>query len=248
MLGAGYRGQSLHFLDFTQMFRVSRVALTHWEEERSGVRAMFGRAARGAGLVSSSGRRWFVAVVAAALVVVGGQSQAIGAGLPKWWKPPANVQAMLSQISSTNLQADDTRLVGFGTRHTLSSQTDPVRGIGAAGDWIFGQLQQDAAASGGGMTVQKQSFVQPVGPRLPVPTTITNIVATLQGTDPTATDRVYVVCAHYDDRVTDVLDFTSDAPGADRDGSGVAAMLELARVLAQHPATAPIVFAVFAGE
>jgi hypothetical protein len=196
----------------------------------------------------TSGRRWLVAVLAAALVSVAGQGQAIGAGMPKWWKPPADVQAMLSQISSTNLQADDTRLVEFGTRHTLSSQTDPVRGVGAAGDWIFGQLQQDAAVSGGSMTVQKQSFVQPVGPRLPVPTTITNIVATLRGTDATAADRVYVVCAHYDDRVTDVLDFTSDAPGADRDGSGVAAMLELARVMAQHPAKATIVFAAFDGE
>jgi peptidase M28-like protein len=98
------------------------------------------------------------------------------------------------------------------------------------------------------MTVQKQTFVQPVSSRLPVPTVITNIVATLQGTDPTAADRIYVVCAHYDDRVTDVLDFTSDSPGADRDGSGVAAMLELARVMAQHPSKATIVFAAFDGE
>jgi hypothetical protein len=138
--------------------------------------------------------------------------------------------------------------VQFGTRHTASSQDDPVRGIGAAGNWIFDQLQGIAATSGGSLTVQKQSFVQPVTAQIPVPTTITNVVATLQGTDPTASDRVYVVGAHYDDRVTDVLDFTSDAPGADRDGSGVAAMLELARVMAQHPAKATIVFAAFDGE
>jgi Zn-dependent M28 family amino/carboxypeptidase len=81
-----------------------------------------------------------------------------------------------------------------------------------------------------------------------VPTLITNVIATLQGTDPTASDRVYVVGAHYDDRVTDVLDFTNDAPGADRNGSGVAAMLELARVFAQHAAKATIVFAAFSGE
>jgi Zn-dependent M28 family amino/carboxypeptidase len=87
-----------------------------------------------------------------------------------------------------------------------------------------------------------------VATNIPVPTTMTNIVATLQGTDPTASDRVYVVCAHYDDRVSDALDFTSDAPGADRDGSGVAAVLELARVMAPHPAKATIVFALFDGE
>jgi len=99
------------------------------------------------------------------------------------------------------------------------------------------------------MTVQMQTFVQqPVPARIPVQTTITNVVATLQGTDPTASTRIYVVCAHYDDRVTDFLDFTDDAPGADEDGSGVAAVLELARVMAPHPAKATIEFAVFAGE
>ena len=100
------------------------------------------------------------------------------------------------------------RLAGFGTRHTLSSQTDPVRGIGAARDWIFDTLQGYAAASGGRMTVEKQSFVQPAGsPRIPVDTVITNVIATLRGdTDP---ERVYVVSGHYDSRVTDVLNATS---------------------------------------
>jgi hypothetical protein len=153
---------------------------------------------------------------------------------------------MLSQISAANLAADDLRLTEFGTRHTASSQTDPVRGIGAAAAWIYGQMQAIAATSGGAMTVQKQTFVQPVSSRIPVPTTITNIVATVQGT--ASPQRFYVVGAHYDDRVTDVLDFTSDAPGADNDGSGVAAMLELARVFAAHPASGTMVFVAFAGE
>ena len=77
---------------------------------------------------------------------------------------------------------------------------------------------------------------------------MTNVVATLQGTDPTAASRVYVVSAHYDDRVTDVFDFTDDAPGADEDASGVAALLEFARVMAAHPAKATIEFALFDGE
>ena len=90
------------------------------------------------------------------------------------------------------------RLVAFGTRHTLSSQTDPVRGIGAARDWIFDQMQAIAATSGGRMTVEKQSFVQPVGPRIPTPTVITNVIATIRGT--TSPDRIYVVTGHYDSR------------------------------------------------
>ena len=61
-------------------------------------------------------------------------------------------------------------LVAFGTRHTLSSQTDPQRGIGAARDWLFERSQAVAATSGGRMTVEKQSFVQqPSSPRSPWP-------------------------------------------------------------------------------
>jgi len=138
------------------------------------------------------------------------------------------------------------RLVAFGTRHTLSSQDDPVRGIGAARDWLRDQFQAIAATSDGRMTVALQSFVQPAGPRIPTPTTITNVIATLRGT--TAPERVYVVSGHYDSRVTDVLNFTLDAPGADDDASGVAAVLELARVFATRPTEATIIFVAVAGE
>ncbi len=124
---------------------------------------------------------------------------------------------------TAGIEATITRLVQFGTRHTSSSQTDPVRGIGAATAWVYQQLQAIAATSACRMTVQQQTFVQPVSANIPVPTTITNVFATLQGTaDP---ERYYVITGHLDSRVTDVTDFTSDAPGADDDGSGVAAVL-----------------------
>src|SRR5262245_23972253 len=164
--------------------------------------------------------------------------------------PPVSpdVRHMLNDVSATNIEDSINTLVSFGTRHTLSSQTDPNRGIGAATEWVYQQLLQSAAASGGRMTVEKQSFVQPPGPRIPVPTTITNVIATLHGTQPESTGRTYVVSGHLDSRVTDVLNGTSDAPGADDDGSGVAAVLELARVMATHQFDATIVFAVFSGE
>jgi Zn-dependent M28 family amino/carboxypeptidase len=99
------------------------------------------------------------------------------------------------------------------------------------------------------MTVELDSFVQPATPpRIPNPTPITNVVATLHGTDPTAKDRVYVVGGHYDSRVTDVLNATADAPGANDDASGTSATLELARVIAPHPTDATIVFIAYAGE
>jgi hypothetical protein len=164
--------------------------------------------------------------------------------------PPVStdVRQMLNDVSSSNIEQTITKLVSFGTRHTLSSQTDPNRGIGAATQWVYDQLQQDAAASGGRMTVEKQTFIQPPGPRIPTPTPITNVIATLHGSQAASANRTYVVSGHLDSRVTDVLNGTSDAPGADDDASGVAAVLELARVMSKHEFDATIVFAVFSGE
>lgn len=160
--------------------------------------------------------------------------------------PDAELKALLARVDPARLRATVEKLVSFGTRHTLSSQNDPVRGVGAARDWIFDTLQGYAAAAGGRLTVEKQSFEQPAGPRIPVPTVITNVIATLRGAS--APDRVYVVTGHYDSRGTDVLDFTSDAPGADDDASGVAVVLELARILSASQPEATIVFAAVAGE
>jgi hypothetical protein len=152
---------------------------------------------------------------------------------------------MLDDVSSSRIERSIRRLVAFGTRHTLSSQTDPNRGIGAAAEWIFQDFQSSAARSRGRMTVEKQTFIQPPGPRVPQPTPITNVIATLQGTQ---SDRVYLISGHYDSRVTDVLNAVSDAPGANDDASGVAAVLELARVMAKHRFEATIKFVAFAGE
>jgi hypothetical protein len=165
---------------------------------------------------------------------------------PQPQAPDRDLRRLLGELDEHRIRATVTRLVGFGTRHTLSSQTDPVRGIGAARDWLFAQFTAAAAASGGRMTVELQSFVQPPGARNPEPVTVTNVVATLHGT--TAPERVHIVSGHYDSRVTDVLNFTADAPGADDDASGVAVVLELARVFATRPLESTVVFVAFAGE
>jgi hypothetical protein len=160
--------------------------------------------------------------------------------------PDAELRAILADVDENNVQAIVEKLVSFGTRHTLSSQDDPKRGIGAARDWIYSELKKYAARSQGRMTVEKQSFVQPVSNRIPAPTTITNVIATLHGSE--SSNRTYVVSGHYDSRVTDVMNSTSDAPGADDDASGVAVSMELARVMATHKPEATIVFAAVAGE
>src|SRR5215469_17259911 len=107
--------------------------------------------------------------------------------------------SLINQISVDNIQATIEKLVSFGTRHTASSQTDPVRGIGAATKWVVEQMQGYAAASNANMTVQQQTFVQtPVPGRIPIPTTITNVIATLKGT--ASPERFYVITGHLDSR------------------------------------------------
>lgn len=177
-----------------------------------------------------------------------GGSRLAGAGKADVAPLPGTIQAMLREISPHNIERTILALVSFGTRHTLSSQTDPHRGIGAARDWLFQEFQKVAASSAGRMTVEKQQFVQPVSSRIPVPTVITNIVATLPGSDPASTKRTYIVSGHYDSRVTDVMDSTQDAPGANDDASGVAAVLEIARVMATRTFDATLVFMAVAGE
>jgi hypothetical protein len=190
-------------------------------------------------------RRTLLAAATAAPVALAFQEPSDGtAKRPQ--TPDRELRRLLAEIDERRVRATVERLVAFGTRHTLSSQTDPARGIGAARDWLQAQFQAAAAASGGRMTVELQSFVQPPGARNPEPVTVTNVVATLHGT--VSPGRVHVVSGHYDSRVTDVLNFTADAPGADDDASGVAVVLELARVFAGRPTESTIVFVAFAGE
>jgi hypothetical protein len=160
--------------------------------------------------------------------------------------PEPELRDLLRRVDARRVEATVRRLVAFGTRHTLSAQDDPNRGIGAARDWIFQEFQRYAATSGGRMSVELQSYVQEPASRIPTATTITNVVATIRGVE--APGRIYVVTGHYDSRVTDVLNAVADAPGANDDASGVAVVMEVARLLATRPLRATVVFAAVAGE
>lgn len=159
-----------------------------------------------------------------------------------------DIPIIVSEINARNIEATIRKLVSFGTRNTLSEQNSPNRGIGAARDWLYAEFQKVAAQSGGRMTVEKQTFEQPKAARVPEPTMLTNIVATLKGTQPESVDRVYVVSGHYDSMCTSPTDAKCDAPGANDDASGTAAVLEMARAMARYKFDATIVFMTVPGE
>jgi Zn-dependent M28 family amino/carboxypeptidase len=160
----------------------------------------------------------------------------------------AQISKIVSEIDARNIENTIRKLVSFGTRNTLSDQNDPNRGIGAARDWLYGEFMKAAQQSGGRMTVEKQTFEQPKAARVPQPTVLTNIVATLKGTQPESANRVYVVSGHYDSMCTSPTDAKCDAPGANDDASGTAAVLEMARVMAKYSFDATIVFMTVPGE
>src|SRR5215217_1939298 len=165
---------------------------------------------------------------------------------PSSAKPNPEISKMLKEISAKNIESSIRRLVSFGTRNTLSEQDNPTRGIGAARDWIFGEFQKISSDCGNCLKVEKQSFLQPKANRVPEPTTLTNVVATLRGT--TNPERVYVVSGHYDSMCTSPTDAKCDAPGANDDASGTAAVIELARVMSKRKFDATVIFMAVAGE
>jgi len=158
------------------------------------------------------------------------------------------ISQIVQEIDARNIERTISKLVSFGTRNTLSTQTDPNRGIGAARDWLFSEFSKVADESGGRMTVEKQTFEQPKAARVPEPTMLTNVVATLKGTQPESAGRTYVVSGHYDSMCTSPTDANCDAPGANDDASGTAAVLEMARVMAKYKFDATIIFMAVAGE
>ena len=158
------------------------------------------------------------------------------------------IARLLAQLSARQLEADVRGLVGFGTRHTLSDTQSKTRGIGAARNWVKGEFEKYSQAGGGRMTVELDTFtIRPDGRRIARPVLMANVLATLPGTDPTDT-RVLLVSGHLDSRVSDVLNATADAPGANDDASGTAVVLALARVLAGQRFPCTLKFVAVQGE
>jgi len=161
----------------------------------------------------------------------------IGASPPP--SPDAKLRAIVAPVSAARIKATVEKLVSFGTRHTLSSQTDPKRGIGAALDWTQGEFREL------GLPTERpcETFT---ADRIPTPTRVCDMIAIQRGTQ--RPGDVVIITGHIDSRVSDPLNATSDAPGANDDGSGTATVLEAARVLSKHKFPGTIVYAALSGE
>ncbi|HEU4470379.1 MAG TPA: M20/M25/M40 family metallo-hydrolase [Flavisolibacter sp.] len=160
----------------------------------------------------------------------------------------AQIEQMVKEISPDSLRSYISRLVSFGTRNTLSTTTDKKRGIGAAREWVVQKFNEFGRSSNGRLTAYLDTTtLAPDGRRVDVATSLGNPMAILKGTDPNDT-RIYMISGHLDSRVTDVMNRTADAPGANDDGSGVAAVMECARIMSKQSFPATIIFVAFSGE
>ena len=162
------------------------------------------------------------------------------------------IKAALMEISAAQIQSDIEKLVSFQTRNTISAQDGASisagRGIGAAREWIKSEFERYSRDCGGCLEVKTDTFTQPVSERVPSPVEIANVYAVMKGTNPDDARRIVLVTGHYDSRISDPLDKTGFAPGANDDGSGTAVSLECARVLSKLKFPGTIIFLTVAGE
>jgi hypothetical protein len=163
--------------------------------------------------------------------------------------PPSEVLAVhdyVAAVSADRIETDIRTLAGFGTRHTLSETESDTRGIGAARRWIHEEFERISAECGGCLEVMYVSDTISGERRIPEPTEVVSVIAIQRGRiDP---DRYVMMSGDIDSRVTDPLDGTSDSPGANDNASGMAGVIEAARVLSQHEFDGSIIYAGLSGE
>ncbi|MFT5646678.1 MAG: Zn-dependent M28 family amino/carboxypeptidase [Aureispira sp.] len=158
------------------------------------------------------------------------------------------ITKMVAEVKAENLETTVRKLVSFGTRHTLSDTKSDTRGIGAAQRWVKSEFDKYALESGGRLSSTIDYFtIKADGRRIAKDSELGNVMATLKGTDPTD-DRVLIISGHLDSRVSDVMDAKSDAPGANDDASGVAAMMELSRIMSKREFPFTLIFVAVTGE
>ena len=174
-----------------------------------------------------------------------------GTPVPKPQKAKAiidtQIASMAREVSADSIRNFVLKMVSFRTRHSLSDTTSITEGMGAARRWVAAKFRQFASRHRADMQVELDPFSVVSGPRTPYPVTMKNVVATLHGNNPSDT-RIILISGHVDSRNSDVMDSLGSAPGANDDASGVAVVLEVARVLSQKKFPCTIIFMAVQGE
>ncbi len=159
----------------------------------------------------------------------------------------AEIEAMVSEISSENLEKYVRDLAAFRTRHTLSSN-DPEEGISASQNYVLDLFKSFEKDANGRLTSEIDYFtIAADGRRISTDSKLGNVMATLKGSDPND-DRIFIISAHIDSRALDVMNTEIDAPGANDDGSGVAAIIELTKIMSKKSFPATTHFVLVSGE
>jgi len=185
-------------------------------------------------------RKHIVSVFILALVCQAGLAQTIINRDPE-------IDKMVKEVSPDSLKSYISQMVGFGTRNTLSTQSNPTRGIGAARIWVLNKFNEFAKQSDGRLTAFIDTTTLQRSARVDTLTLLGNVVATLKGTDPND-KRIFLISGHLDNMRSSPTDKLGDAPGANDDGSGSAAVLECARIMSKHSFPATIIFVTVSGE
>lgn len=163
-------------------------------------------------------------------------------------KRDSEIKKMVDEISRDNIEKIVRKLVSFHTRNNLSDQTNPDQGIGASWNWIKSEMEKSIPSSNGRLTVDFVGYkVGGEGQRIKTEIELQNVVATLKGINPTD-DRIFLISAHLDSRAANNNDKEVFAPGANDDASGVAAIMELVRIMSKKEFSGTIIFTAVSGE
>lgn len=157
-----------------------------------------------------------------------------------------SLHAIASAPSADRIQRDIEMLVSFGTRHTLSETESDTHGIGAARRWIKDEFDRISADCGGCLEVFYVSDIISGTARIPDSVEVVNVVAIQRGSQ--EPNRFVVMSGDIDTRVSDIMNFTDDSPGANDNATGMAGTMEAARVLTQYSFPSSIIYTGLSGE
>lgn len=166
---------------------------------------------------------------------------ASAANAPEGERADVALLRLLDQVQEDRLMAHIAALEGMTTRHVNTPAEIGGYGIDAAADYIYEQFDRIAAARADFSTSQQNFSMTFDG----MTTRQRNIIGVLGGTDAGA--GAVIVGAHYDSRSWDRRDPEGFAPGANDNASGVAAVIEMARIISQQPRRATVIFVLFSG-